>query len=217
MYLLLLVGYLSRLALAQAPVTDPAQWPGWSTVQNCVQNAVNTVAYDIGCGGWSCVCQHTDLAAPDVLARAITFCSSNEQDIAAATSIFDGFCSQLPNSTATLIPGDIVTNPSQWPAWSTVRYCVQNAINTVGYDIGCEDWTCICEQGSTAQDDVQSRAINFCSSDEQDIAAATSIFDGFCSQLPGVTGFQAVETTLTPGPGATGTVATATPTGGNGT
>jgi len=84
--------------------------------------------------------------------------------------------------------------PSQWPGWSTIRACVAYAIEDVVGDIGCGDWTCVCEHSITAAADLLSRASSLCLNDELDIVIATSVFNGFCSQLPGVTGFQAVPT-----------------------
>ena len=149
----------------------------------------------------------------DLLTRAINFCASDQQDIAIATSILNWLCSEIPNSTASLLLGVTVTDPTQWPGWSTIRFCVESAVWSVVGDIGCGDWTCVCEQSSTAAADLVSRAIGFCSSDEQDVAAATSIFNGFCSQLPGVTDFQQVAVTTAPVPGAAATVTTAAVTG----
>jgi hypothetical protein len=153
-----------------------------------------SVIYDVGCGNWPCVCDHSSIGEADVLSRAISSCSSDQQDIATATSIFNWLCSQIPSSTASLLPGVTVTNPSQWPGWSTIRYCAADAIGSVFYDINCEDWICVCEHSSPAAADLLSRVISLCSNDELDIVIVTSIFNGFCSQLPGVTGFQAVPT-----------------------
>jgi hypothetical protein len=139
MHLLFFVGCFSILSLAQLSVTDPSQWPDWSNVRNCAQYAVETVPYDVGCGDWTCVCEHDSIAQATLLSAAVSLCSSNEQDIATATSILDWFCSQLPNSTPTLLPGVIVTDPSQWPGWSNVRNCAQFAVETVPYDVGCGD------------------------------------------------------------------------------
>ena len=167
----------------------------------------------IGCGNWPCVCDHSSMGEADLLSRAISFCSSDQQDIATATSILNWLCSQIPNSTASLLPGVTVTDLTQWPGWGTIRLCVEEAVWSVPDDIGCGDWPCACDHSSTAAADLLSRAISFCSSDEQDVAIATSIFDGFCSQLPGVTDFQAVpEPTAAPVAGLTPTAATPTPT-----
>jgi hypothetical protein len=124
-----------------------------------------------------------------------------------ATSIFNWFCAQFPYSTASLLPGVTVTDPSQWPGWNDIRDCVQNAI--VNYNMlyaGCADWIWVCEHGSIAEADILSAAISECSSNEPDIAVATSIFNGFCSQLPGVTDFQYIAMSpmgLSAGAGAT--------------
>jgi hypothetical protein len=100
MHLLFFVGFSSILALAQPPATSPSQWPGWSNLRNCVQNAiVNYNMYYAGCGDWQCMCEHGSIAEADILSAVINECSSNEPDIAVATSIFNGFCSQLPGVT----------------------------------------------------------------------------------------------------------------------
>jgi hypothetical protein len=215
MHLLFFVGFSSILALAQPPATSPSQWPGWSNLRNCVQNAiVNYNMYYAGCGDWQCMCEHSSIAGPDILSAVINECSSDDGDISTATSIFNWFCSQFPYSTASLLPGVTVTDPSQWPGWSDLRGCVQNAIvNYNMYYAGCGDWQCMCEHGSIAEADILSAVINECSSNEPDIAVATSIFNGFCSQLPGVTDFQAVPaSTASPVAGLTASPATATPT-----
>jgi hypothetical protein len=166
------------------------------------------------------MCEHSSIAGPDILSAVINECSSNEPDIAVATSIFNGFCSQFPYSTASLLPGVTVTDPSQWPGWSDLRNCVQNAIvNYNQYYAGCGDWQCMCEHGSIAEADILSAVVNECSNNEPDIAIATSIFNGFCSQLPGVTDFQAAPastaspvSTASPLASVTATPATTTPT-----
>ena len=110
-HLLLIGGCFSILALAQLPslaLTIPSQWPGFSSQRLCVQCALggsvcsnNNIEVDIGCGDWKCVCDHFSVAQTSIVSLAISFCSSVDQDVAAATSILDGFCSQLPGVTIT--------------------------------------------------------------------------------------------------------------------
>src|SRR5271155_1089674 len=150
MHLLFFVGCFSLLGVAQSPITDPSQWPGWSNIRNCVEYAVWSVVDDIGCGNWPCVCDHSSMGEADLLSGAIGFCSSNEQDIATATSILNWLCSQIPNSTTSLLPGVTVTDPTQWPGWSTIRNCVEYAVWSDVDDVGCDDWTCVCGHSSIA-------------------------------------------------------------------
>jgi len=204
----------STASLLGPPVTNPSQWPGWGDLRNCVQEAiVNYGNYYADCGDWQCACQHSSIAAPEILSAVIGGCSSNEPDIAVATSIFN---SQFPYSTASLLPGITITNPSQWPGWGDVRGCVQEAIVDYGnYYAGCGDWICVCEHGSVAEADIISAAISSCSSNQPDIAVATSIFNSFCAQLPGVVGFQYASTsTAAPVAGASAQAVTETPPAG---
>jgi len=212
MHPLFFVGCFSMLILAQLPITDPGQWPGFSNVRICAQDAVTRdLTYYVGCGSheWTCICDHFSIAQATLESLAISGCSSDAQDVAAATSILDGFCSQLPITSAQ--PFNVIaTDPSQWPGFSNVRICAQDAVTRdLTYYVGCglHEWTCICDHFSIAQATLESLAISGCSSDAQDVAAATSILDGFCSQLPGGT---MATNSNTPLAGATATAVTAT-------
>ena len=103
MHLLFIIAFLSMPILAQLPsitVTDPSQWPGFSTIRGCAQVAItDDLEYDVDCGDWTCVCDHLSIAQATLESLAISLCSSNAQDVAAATSILNGFCSQLPGVT----------------------------------------------------------------------------------------------------------------------
>jgi len=181
--------------------------------RQCGQGAFNgygNVEAAIGCDDWTCVCNHFSMAQTSLLALVSSACSS-EQDISSATSIFDGFCSQLPISTLAP-PPFVVTDPAQWPGFNDQRQCGQGAFNGYGNvqaAIECDDWTCVCNYFSAAQTSLLSIVLSVCSSVEQDVSSATSIFDAFCSQLPGVT-VTASATAAVAGATATATTATST-------
>jgi hypothetical protein len=93
------------------------------------------------------------------------------------------------------LPSPVITNPTDWPGFSNIRVCAQNAIQySLPYSAGCGNWTCACEHLSIAQATLLSFVITSCSSDVQDVSGAISILDGFCAQLPGVTNFQPLPT-----------------------
>jgi hypothetical protein len=86
-------------------ITDIVSWPGFGNLNNCIQQVFGQgygpgnsydIRYRLGCGqSWSCVCNSLNLAGPQATSLASTFCSGRTQDIAAATSVLNGFCAQL--------------------------------------------------------------------------------------------------------------------------
>jgi len=94
------------LVLVGATISDPAQWPGLNDLPNCVQNVFSGCLYDcsygggcipcyVGCGDWKCACNQFAAAISAASSVAATGCSTSKADIAAATSIVNGFCGQL--------------------------------------------------------------------------------------------------------------------------
>jgi hypothetical protein len=130
------------------------------------------------------------MAETSLLGIVFSDCSGDEQDLSSATSIFKAFCSQLPTSAPPQLP-IAVTNPTQWPSFTDQRGCAQGVLEW-GYagvenDIGCSDWTCVCNHFYIAQTSLLEMVFSDWSGGEQDVSSATSILDAFCSQLPGVT------------------------------
>lgn len=83
-----------------AQYTEIAQWPGWSDLQGCVQTALYYgLPRAVDCGDWKCVCENLDVATISNSFLASSECSGRQQDIAAETSVLDGFCSQYPGIT----------------------------------------------------------------------------------------------------------------------
>jgi len=92
------------------------------------------------------------------------------------------------------VVGATITDPSQWPGLNDLPFCVQNVFGGCLYDcsygggcipcyVGCGDWTCACNQFSSAISAASSVAATGCSTSQADIASATSILNGFCEQL----------------------------------
>lgn len=85
-----------------------------------------------------------------------------------------------------------ITDPSNWPGFADLRACAQLGLtgarcgptgcSTVEGAIDCEDWVCVCDHFSAAMVALSSIVASYCTS-QQDVAAATSILNGFCAQL----------------------------------
>jgi hypothetical protein len=72
--------------------------------------------------------------------------------------------------------------------------------------LGCVDWACACGHLSLGVSAVSSLAIAWCSATE-DVAVATSIFEGFCGQY---TGYLSTTGTFPQGPGTTAAIGAST-------
>jgi hypothetical protein len=103
-------------------VTDPSDWPGFSNQAVCIRDRFTGTDHPDrlltwnGCGNWPCVCNSYDEAVP-TLASFVSQCerdvytlTSDTGDVAAATSLFSAFCSQLPGVTRA--PGPLSTSSS---------------------------------------------------------------------------------------------------------
>lgn len=64
------------------------------TGHDCGPTGCDTVEGALGCGGWTCICEHFS-AATVVLSSIVEGYCSSLQDVASATSILNGFCAQL--------------------------------------------------------------------------------------------------------------------------
>src|SRR6266496_6074376 len=157
-------------------------------VQNLFSDTGEELLSDIGCVNWFCVCDHFGDARYTVSTMAISQCSTVAQDVMAATSVLNSFCSQItPTLTAsptTYVPAG-VTDPSQWPGFSTLRLCVQYLFSDTGEELlsalNCMNWFCVC-QNSGAEFTLSTMAATQCV-DAQDKSIATSLFTAFCSQI----------------------------------
>jgi hypothetical protein len=99
LYILLI---LHSTTLIAGQLTAFGQWPGFNSMRACAQVpfiscifCADDVYDQLGCPDVYCVCGHFSLGAPIVSSVASSHCSGNSQDIASATSIFNGFCAQL--------------------------------------------------------------------------------------------------------------------------
>lgn len=156
-FVVFFIAFISALTVAQFPsvaITDIGKWPNWADQRFCVQCVLT--CYDIGievkisCGDWLCVCDHYDIARPIVLSVAISYCSSNVQDVASATSIFDAFCSQLPGvATFTPVPTVTAVTTSSivgviatvtTPTTSTVTPSCNTPSNLIRTNYVCQWW-----------------------------------------------------------------------------
>lgn len=115
---------LHSTTLIAGQLTAFIQWPGFNNMRTCAQLPFGCLAgcpdvyNQIGCSDVYCVCEHFSLEAPIVSSAASSYCSGNSQDIASATSIFNGFCAQLqvtvtgpqsPTATSANAPTSTVT------------------------------------------------------------------------------------------------------------
>ena len=101
--------------------TDPAAWPGFSDQPPCIRDRFTTSNHPdviktlFGCADWACVCNHYTNALP-TLTSFVSNCEREvyttfiSNDVAAATSIFYDFCSQLPGVTS--LPPQTTSTPS---------------------------------------------------------------------------------------------------------
>ena len=122
--------FLCLLALVGATFTDPYQLPGFGDLPLCVQSIFpqycpvdcfdgGCIPCDVGCGTWTCTCGHDFFAAAISAASSVasTGCTRSQEDaIASATSVVNGFCSQL---LARATP--IATGPTEPSSLSTAR------------------------------------------------------------------------------------------------
>jgi hypothetical protein len=178
------------LTLISAQYTDPGLLPGFSTFQGCVtvlfSDTGEELLNDIGCGDWYCACDHYSDAIYTLSTMAVSQCTTVAQDVIAATSLFNSFCLQLsaiPPASTTFSPAGL-TNPFQWPGFSTLRSCVQDLFGEgeeLLNDVNCANWFCVCDD-SGASFTLSTLAASQCT-DAQDIAAATSVLDAFCDQI----------------------------------
>jgi hypothetical protein len=141
------------LVLVRATLTDPSQWPGLNNLPNCVQNVFGGCSWDcsygggcipcyVGCGTWTCACSQFAGAISAASSVAASGCSTNQANaIASATSIVNGFCSQLlatPAMTGPMAPSSPPTETRasstgmKWfPPYSTTRLNRPN--RTIGW------------------------------------------------------------------------------------
>jgi len=90
------------LILTPALITDPSQWPGFSDLAECAQASIvgcygcytGILVFGIDCSTWVCACDHFSAAMSEVSSVAASSCT-NSQDVASATSVWNGFCAQL--------------------------------------------------------------------------------------------------------------------------
>jgi hypothetical protein len=90
------------LILAPALITDPSQWPGFSNLADCAQASIvgcygcytGVLGFGIDCSTWVCACDHFSAAMSVVSSVAVSRCTDS-QDVAEATSVWNGFCAQL--------------------------------------------------------------------------------------------------------------------------
>lgn len=178
------------LTLTSAQYTDPGLLPGFTTLQGCVtvlfSDTGEELLNDIGCGNWLCACDHFSDAIYTLSTMAVSQCNTVTQDVTAATSLFNSFCAQLsatPLVSTAFTPAGL-TNPFQWPGFSTLRSCVQDLFGEgeeLLNDVNCANWFCVCDD-SGASFTLSTLAASQCT-DAQDIAAATSVFNEFCDQI----------------------------------
>lgn len=101
-YVSLLV-YQAILSLGAALITDPRLWPEFENMRTCAQSSFGyctctTVSQAVGCLSppwWPCTCEHFSAAIVAISSIASSSCSGDQQDVASATSILNGFCAQL--------------------------------------------------------------------------------------------------------------------------
>jgi hypothetical protein len=87
------------IALVSCIETDITQWPQFANQRKCVQDILacdscSNVQNTLGCVDWACACSHFSLGVSAVSSLASAWCSAT-QDVAVATSIFEGFCDNI--------------------------------------------------------------------------------------------------------------------------
>jgi len=89
------------------------------TGNDCGPTGCDTVEGALGCGDWTCVCEHFSPAMVALSSIVEGYCSCS-QDAASTTSILNGFCAQLtvtgtgplePTTTMVLLVSSTVTVP----------------------------------------------------------------------------------------------------------
>src|SRR5579859_2967862 len=107
--------FICCLAISQVCAFNdsPEQMPDFFMQPACAQHAFNQVDLEVGCSYWACACRHLNESLPVLSSRVVSICTGTV-DMAAATSIFDGFCEQLLagiTSTASTTPTIVITSP----------------------------------------------------------------------------------------------------------
>jgi len=108
----------------------------------------------------------------------------------------------------------VLAYPAQCPGFASQDLCFRQAFDSIGTAYGCRGWLCVCDRYSGAVSSLVS-IVSKCSV-PQDVAVATSIFNGFCNQLPGVvtlpeSQYSIATPPVVPAIGQTATVTVATP------
>lgn len=119
MHFLSIFTFEVMFVFAAGILTDISQWPGWDDTRDCVKQPFSCSVYGclnvwgyLGCHDWNCVCGHFSEEFTMVSSAASSYCSGEQQDVASATSIFNGFCAQYSISITAPTAPTLITAPS---------------------------------------------------------------------------------------------------------